>query len=359
MKEFARIGMVGMLVVAMAMTAGAQVSSNGIKGKLDIAFNTRTQLDDSGKPQPKIKDVYTLDLGVTDTLMFKGTVEDQPTLLDKNTGMEKQQGVLSYNLDLWVINPKDASQKKAVGKFTGGVPLDKKGAYLYEKGTMRLAVDAAGTAREFESKFRGVAQGVPPKSESLAEKAKIQMEKVRNQVKGKIIELVVTKYDKMVFQDLVIAAGPVQKYTEAQVGGEMMFDYERSAWYFRGVSVTYTVDGKTVTDKLTGNIKWTEGKLQNGVRDGEYQFDVRVNEPELKGEAAVFKAGDDESAFFTVDPTLCSLTGSAKYKDTIRDEVVTASSITIDQTGNNLSKHQLVYLAKLLWMVCIRPMNAE
>ena len=68
---------------------------------------------------------------------------------------------------------------------------------------------------------------------------------------------------------------------------------------------------------------------------------------------------DDESAFFAVDNTVMGLTGDAAYKDTMRGEDVTASSVTINLTGNQLTKVQMVNLGKMLWLVDIVPLNAE
>jgi hypothetical protein len=191
-------------------------------------------------------------------------------------------------------------------------------------------------------------------------RAKKQAETLKRQVQGKTISLVVTDYDKMTFNGLVLPAGPVQAYPEAQVGGEMIYDYERNVWYFNGVTLTYQSEGKTVTDKIGGNIKWVESPQRKANGEGQYDFDIRVNEPEEKGtEAAAFQPSTDESAFFAVDTSLASLTGTAKYKDTMRGETVTQSEVAIDLTGNKLNKPQMLNLAKLVWMVCVVPMNAE
>ena len=125
--------------------------------------------------------------------------------------------------------------------------------------------------------------------------------------------------------------------------------------------MSYIVGGKTLTDKLTGNIKWVESPNYKTNGEGEYQFDVRVNEPEQpSNETAVFqKAADDEAAFFATDNTLPSLVGTAKYKDQRRGETVASSTVTVDLTGNNLTKVQTVNLFKLIWLTCIVPMNSD
>lgn len=343
-----------------AVAAVQPTPVNTVKGKLDIQFNSRTQLDDSGKPKAGVKDVYTFDLQVVDTAIFQGTIEHLPTILSDTLGTEKQAGVLNYNLSLLVANPANLTQKRAVGKLVGGVQIDKKGVYNYDKGTLRIAVDAAGTASGFESAFRGTAAGKPPKSSSTLSRIKKQAQTMTRKVQGKTVKLVVTDYDIMTLNGLVLAAGPVKTYPETTVNGEMLYDYERSAWYFRGLTMTYQMDGKPVTDKLTGNIKWVESPQRKTNGEGEYQFDVRFNEPEEKaGETAVFQPVDDEAAFFAVDKTMPSLTGTAKYKDQMRGETVASSAVSIDLTGNNLNKQQVMNATKLIWLVAVVPVNAE
>jgi hypothetical protein len=348
------------LVVALTVSLNAAAPVPKVTGKMDIQFQTRTQVDDSGRPNTGIMDQYKLDLAVTDSLLFQGGITHLPVIFGSVLGTERQQAALNYDLNLSVRNPANPAVTKAIGKLVGSVPIDKKGVYQYGNGTLRIAVDAMGKASEFTSAFRGQALGKPPKGSSLLDRATQQAVSVTKVVKGQTKSIVVTKYDKMTLNGMVLAAGPVKIYPETQVNGEMLYDYERSAWYFRGVSLSYQVDGKTVTDKVSGNIKWVESPQRKTTGEGEYQFDVRVNEPEAKqAEAAVFAPADNEASFFEADATLAALVGSAKYKDTMSGDTVTASAVTIDLTGNNLSKLQVVNLTKLIWIVCVVPVNAE
>ncbi|MCL5282205.1 MAG: hypothetical protein M1376_20135 [Planctomycetes bacterium] len=189
---------------------------------------------------------------------------------------------------------------------------------------------------------------------------KKQAQTLTRQVKGKTVSLIVKDYDIMTLRGLVLAAGPVRTYPETTVNGEMMYDYERSAWYFRGLTMTYQAEGKTVTDKITGNIKWVESPQRKTNGQGQYEFDVRCNEPEAtSSEAAVFQKADDEAAFFATDTSMPSLTGTARYVDRFRGETVTSSAVTIDLTGNNLNKPQVVNAFKLIWLVSVVPVNSE
>ncbi len=348
------------VLVALLIALPAVAADNTIKGKLDIQFNSRVQTDSGGNPTPGVKDVYTFDVAVVDTLGFQGTIQALPTILTARMGSEKQRASLVYNLNLSVANPANLTQKRTVGKLVGEVQVDKQGTYLFDQGTLRIAVDAAGKATGFESAFRGTAVGKPPKNTSLAEKVKKQAQTLTRQVKGKTVSLIVKDYDIMTLRGLVLAAGPVRSYPETTVNGEMMYDYERSAWYFRNLTMTYQAEGKTVTDKVSGNIKWVESPQRKTNGQGQYEFDVRFNEPEqTSSEAAVFQKADDEAAFFATDTSLPSLTGTAKYVDRFRGETVTSSAVGIDLVGNNLNKTQVVNAFKLIWLVSVVPVNAE
>lgn len=361
---------------APATSAANTASNQSITGKIDIAYNSRVQVDDNGNPKEGVQDVYTFNVDVTPTINYSGTIKYQPTILSSVLGRETQASTLAYDLSMSLRNPQNLGQSKMIGKLVGTVPIDKKGIYHYGDGTLRAAVDATGKAAGFESKFQGLAAGKPPKDKSTLGSIKKQAVSVTKMVKGSAVKITVTDYDVMMFTDLVMAAGPVKAFPDTRVNGRVLYDYERSAWYFDGVTMTYTgADGKAITDKLSGNIKWVEDpqRLSNGL--GEYQFDVRVNEPQqAAGENAAFQAVENEADFFTADATLPCLTGSMKYKDTIRanpnapadataDEkvIVSASAVTINLTANNLGtdKTRIMNLWKLLGLVEVVPMNAE
>ena len=362
------------LVCTLALVARAQPAApaaaaadptkgpvDAIKGTIDIKYNSRLQVDKDGNPtQIGAKDVYVLDFAVLNTLVFQGQIEHTPTIFSSILGREKQAGMLNYNLTLQVRNPANLSQTRSVGKLVGTVPIDTKGVYIYDQGNLRMAIEATGSASGFESKFRGRAAGKPPKNASMLGQAKQNAKKFTRKVKGQTVSLIVTRYDEMDFTDLVLAAGPVKAYPEMRVNGKMTFDYDRYVWFFEAVTMSYTVDGKTFTDKLSGNIKWVEDPQRETNGKGRYEFDVRFNEPELKSdESAVFKPAGDESDFFTTDPTLSCLTGVMEYVDTMREKRVLSSKVKVDLKGNNLTKNQQVGAFKLLQLVDIVPLNAE
>lgn len=328
-----------------------------IKGDMSIKFNTRTNTDSDGKAKEGVTDKYTLAVNVSNSALFRGTIQHTPHI----SGMvgTAQPAHLDYAVECDVVNPKNPSQTRNVGRLFGSVPVDDKNVYRFADGNLKLVVFPVGTAKGFESTFKGLAVGkAPASSEGFLSKLKKEALNITKSVNGKSVAISVTKYDKMEFQAHVLAAGPVQIYPEAQVSGNMIYDYGRTAWYFDGVTITYVVDGRQFQDKLTGNIRWVEAANRAASGEGEYQFDVRVNEP-AQTEASVFSGPADESAFFSTDDTIPALTGVMKYKDTMNGETVTSSVVTVDLKGNKLTKQQAMNLAKLLLLSTTVPLNAE
>jgi hypothetical protein len=349
-------------LIALSSTAlyGASNQPVFIKGTMEIKFNSRVQLSPEGKVQPGIRDSYRLDLNFSDSAKIAGTITNTPAIYSETLGLEKQAGQLDYRLDLSVVNPANPSQQRSVGNITGTLPVDRSGAYRFSDGSLRIGVNATGRAAGFESRFTGTAIGKQPESSSLISKLKKDAIKLTKQVQGKTIAIVVNNYDKMQFISHGLAQGPVSSYTDSQVNGEMLYDYERSVWYFQGVTISYTSESKPVNDKLTGNIRWIEKPRSGATRDGEYQFDVRFNEPvQNSNESAVFTAAADENSFFESDPKISSVVGSMKYKDTFAGDNVSMSAIVVDLNGNQVTRQQAMNLFKLIFVSAVVPFNSE
>jgi hypothetical protein len=351
-----------LLGVASATLAIAQVQPSApvdtfIKGDAAIKFNTRTNVDADGKVKEGVTDKYALSINVSNSVLFRGTIESTP-YISKIVG-SSQLAHLDYTVDCDVVNPKNPAQTRNVGRIFGTVPVDEKNVYHFTDGNLKTVVFPVGTAKGFESTFKGLALGKPPSSgEGFLTKLKNEALNITKSVNGKSVAIAVTKYDKMQFQAHVLGAGPVQIYPDTTVNGAMIYDYGRTAWYFDNVTVTYAVDGRAYADKLTGNIRWIESPNRASNGEGEYQFDVRVNEP-AQTESAAFTGPADEAAFFATDDTIPALTGVIKYKDTMAGDTVIASGITVDLKGTKLSKQQAMYLAKLVFFSLVVPLNAE
>lgn len=345
-----------LLSALLSVVAFAQVPSltsppvvTFIKGDLGIKFNTRTQLD-GDKPKAGVADVYTLNVNVSNSARFQGTIEHKPTI--KGMVGISQPGQIAYAINLDVVNPNNPAQTRNIGNLYGTVPIDPQNIYHFEFGEPKVSVFGAGSAKGFDSKFTGQAAGKPPAdSGGMLDRLKKEALSITKNIGGKTVALTVTKYDKMEFKGHVLAAGPVQIYSEVTINGGFVYDYARTAWFFEGVTATYSVDGSLRADKISGNIRWDSAR-------SEYQFDIRINE-KLATEASVFSGTTSEADFFAVDSTVESLTGTMKYKDTTSGEITTSSAVTVDLVGNKLTKQQTMYLCKLLFLSSIVPLNSD
>lgn len=315
-----------------------------IKGEMAINFNARTRNEEG------VTNRYVLNINVNDSVLFRGNIEHLPTITSTFGG---QKSKLTFNVDADVVNPRNVSQTRNVGKISGSVPISERNVYNWAGGNVVISVFGIGSAPGFTGKFGGIALGKPPATSNFMNKAKESLS--LSNKKGKII---ITKYDKMEFQGHTLASGPVAVYPEVQVNGPLFYDYDRSAWFLQNVTVQYSADGRRMVDVLTGNIRWIESPNYKISGLGEYQFDIRINEP-APSEAAAFSAPADEAAFFASDTTTPSLVGTMKYKDTIINGTVTASTIQIDLKGTAITKQQVMYLCKLVILSSVVPMNDQ
>lgn len=339
-----------------------------IVGTMQIDYNTRTMKDTSGdlkegSAAKGAKDKYKVDITVAKTTAFTGEVRRQPNLLSKLLAKKQQSAQIEYSLDLSVINPKDPKQKKVVGKWAGTVPIDEaSGAYdlaggAAQESALRMKVDAAGAASGFEEKFGGRLMGKALKKENLAEYT------FKRLIGDREVKVVVKKADPMRFEQIKLAKGPSENYPNTIVNGRLDYDYETSNWYTDGIRFSYTADGKTVEDVLTGSIKWVEDPQRASNGKGYYEFNLRFNEEKNKApknEADAFKKMSDEDAFFAVDNTIPCLTGRISYVDSMvaGSDLPASSKVTYNLHANKLTKQQIVNFFKL-WMICVGPTNDE
>jgi hypothetical protein len=324
-----------------------------VKGTIEIQYLTRTQTRDDGLPMPGVVDLYKIDINVDNSAQFVGEIRSMPPLVAGGffSPSDVQQGRVDYSVDLYSFNPKNPAQKKVVGRLYGAVPVDTKGVYRYNDGTLKVGINSVGTAKGFESKFAGLANGrapAPPRKEgeedqSLMARLKRAKQSVTKMVNGVPKQIIVANYDKMDYVDVALAGGPSADYPEARVNGTALYDYERKAWLFQGLRIG--------DDRISGNILWLANPNKDG---GTYQFDVRVNEPEVSGTAAQFEESAGDGDFWGVDPNVKALTGTMTYRDT-----ATSSTVTVDLVGAGLTRPQTMALAKLFLCVNAVPMNSD
>lgn len=359
-----------LILLALASSAMAQITPPGIKpatpetfvtGTLNIDYATRVSEGKNG-----VVDTYRFDVNVSNSSKFHGTITQLPFKAGTmGTNYGSQSGNLTYDFKLDVLNPKNPAQSLNVGIMAGTVPVNAQNVYDFDRSNLTTRVFARGTAKGFDSPAKGVALGKPPTpAKGLIDRLKPAMTFTK-QVGGQQQRIVVTRYDIMEFRNHVLPAGPVQIYGESVVNGKAVFGYDRNCWYFDRLVITYVAidaNGHSTEERetITGDIRWVEdpNRKTNGI--GEYQLDLRVNE-KPPAEDAQFAPPSDEASFFTSDASVKGLSGTIKYLDkmTSDGDSCTASAITIDLHGNQLTKIETMNLAKLILFSLTVPFNAE
>lgn len=343
------------LLMVFSLVVNAQTNvQTFIKGDVLIKYNSRGE-------DKSAKDVYTVNINVANSALFHGTITDTPLVMGGLMGNTvKQPRSLNYDLACDVVNPKNPTQTKNVGRLYGLVPIDPAGVYHYDTGTLTVSVLPMGNAGGFDSKFGGTAAGKPlVRPANWLDNLKRDAVNITRSVNGKTMTVVLKKYDKMTFNQHVIGTGPVQTYQAVTVNGEMLYDYDKYSWFFNNVTIQYAVNGVVKIDRLTGNIRWVEDKNRKSNGIGEYQFDIRVNEPQPTEGSVFTQTTNDESSFFETDTTVPALTGTMKYKDSLSGETTLSSSVAVELVGNNISKQQTMALCKLIIFSAVVPMNAD
>ncbi len=360
-----RVALGSSLCAALSFVGHAQeITENGIiTGTMEIDFPTRYKVDSNGQPEKGVKDQYKLQLSVAKTQEYSGVIYRVPRLTTEagivQGERETQGNQLEYSVDLTVINPNDPTQKKAVGKWVGVVPIDGNGVYDLTGTTQsphRVQIDAIGRAPAFTERYSGRLVGKPRER-----KASKGIQFVRK-IAGKEVRFQVTNSDPMRFENVTLAAGPAQIYPRTTVHGSLDYDYDTGNWLTSGLKFRYSFDGKDVEDVVSGTIKWVEDPNRDSNGKGRYEFNLRFNEATANpasSEADAFAGLSDEEAFFAVDNSIPALTGTVDYVDTIDgDGRVTQSKVTYNLNANKLTKQQIVNFIKL-WLVGIGPINDE
>lgn len=226
-----------------------QITMDGaIAGTMDIEFGTRTNLDTTGdlkegSPALGAKDTYRFTINVAKTTEFSGAVTRQPNLYTRTLARRKQDALLTYSIDLAVLNPRDLKQKRVVGKWVGTVPIDTAtGAYDLAGGKakespLRFAVDAVGRASAFQDYFAGRLVGKAEKKDNLAQYT------FKRVIGERTVTVTVKKTDPMKFDNMILAMGPAEVYPRTVVNGRLDYDYETGNWYTDGIRMRYTLDG--------------------------------------------------------------------------------------------------------------------
>ncbi len=343
----------------------AGVVKDAITGSMTINFSSRTNKDTTGSlkegsPAKGATDVYYTDLLINQFVRFNGQIIRQPNLYSKTLHRRVQDAQLHYDLTIGVVNPKNPDQKKNIGKWTGLVPINTEtGAYELAGGAksdspLRFDVESAGAIHAYRDNFGGELVGKAEKKDTLA--AYTYKRVLPN---GKEADVVVKRSDPMRFDNIVLPHGPSDNYPRVTVSGRLDYDYETGNYYTDGIKLAYNLDGKDVADTITGSIKWIEDADRKTSGKGHYEFNLRWNEDKNKStEASAFESVKQEDAFFVVDNSVPSLTGTIEYIDTGDMNAPSQSKVTYHLDANRLEKHQIMAFAKL-WLVAVGPTNDE
>lgn len=354
--------MTAVAALAVAFSVSAQTNTPlFIRGQMNINFVTH-----QNPPNTKgIQDVYDINLNVANSVLFHGKMTDRPQIVEGLfTKAITQPRSLKYNVSCDVMNPKNPAQvKKDISTLQGFVNIAPTGEYNYSGGLGFSVLDRMAGS---DSKFSGVAAGKPlGRPSNWLDTLQCQVVNItRVSSSGKVTTVSLKKYDKMEFRSLVLAAGPIPLYQDTTVNGEMLYDYDKNTWFFNNVNVSYavTVNGENVikSDRITGTIRWVEDEHRKSNGLGEYQFDIRVNEPIAAEGAAFASTTSDESSFFSTDTVAPGLSGTMKYHDTLNGEGDTLKSeVAIDLVGNSITKQQLMILNKIVIFISVIPMNSD
>lgn len=340
---------------------------DAITGTMNADFGTRTNTDNAGAPAAGATDVYTVDLGLMNSVVLRGNVTRQPWLPNKLTGSTAQDGFLAYDLKSIIKNPANPNETRPLGGWVGAMRLDGYGKYFLAdspegKGKLRIATDSIGKITGFTSEFAGQIQGRTPEQAGLwgfANRASKKVSKVylRN-VGGKAIKHEVANADPMNFEKVDLAQGPLAGYSKSRVEGSIDYDAEQGIWYV-DIKAGYNSEGKDYTDRMSGTIRWNEdaNRKTNGI--GWYDVNVRLNE-KIATEADAFLPANttSEDAFFAADTAVPGFTGRIDYVDKLDGETVTSSKVTYKVAAAEASKIQVANFAKIL-LLMIGPFNDE
>jgi hypothetical protein len=335
-----------------------------VKGGIAINYLVRQQGASVGGP----KNVYNLNINVSNSALMHGTILDTPQVISGWPNKTIKQGrSLQFDISLDIVNPKhpDPTDPKSVlnvGRMSGRVPIHSDGTYNYDEGNVTNDILPIRQGSGFSSRYYGVTVGKPlGRPANWMETLNRKAVSLTRSVNGRRVTVVLNKYDKMEFRQNVIGAGPTLNYPVVKVNGEMLYDYIKNCWFLNNVTHEYESNGTVKFDRLTGTIRWIESPERATNGEGEYQFDIRLNEPSVSADTAFQPSKEqDDSAFFDTDSTLPSVTGTMKYKDNLsKDGTTVSSAVTIDLQGNNITKAQLMNVTKMVLLSAVVPMNDD
>lgn len=341
-----------------------------LTGTMTVDYNSRSLRSSSGT------DAYDLtELAVADLMILKGTVQRTP-------GKS-----LVYSVKFDVVNPSNPSQiAREVAILRGDLQIDSNGRYIPDAGRLRIdVVKGNQTSSPFGGSIQG--RGVTRWWEVGEQFRKAQKEATKiysRVVDGKVVSIQVKNPDPLRFERTQLAAGPFSFLPETRVSGNLDFDYELGNWLTdqNGVTFSYTVADRSLTDRVSGSIRYVE---ENGnftdkagkkrPYTGYYEYNLRWNEQAVNNDNSFFDSGAAQAqtdAFFsTTDQSKPGLYGRVYYNDSEdackrvkgeggKDQCVgpTRSEVTWDLKAEKLTYAQLANWVKLEQLI-LGPLTDE
>ncbi len=284
-----------------------------VTGKVTVNFGSRLATGATGVDVYKIENMTTADL-----MVLNGTIQRAP---ERN---------MTYSLTVDVFNPKTPGQvAKEVAIMRGDLEIDFSGRYLPEPGKLRLDVVKG---QKTSSNFRGVLKGREivrwwdiAKQLKTAQRTATKI--YSRAIGGKVVSIEVKNPDPLGFDGLVLAAGPFTYLPETTVRGSLDYDYELGNWLTdnQGLKLSYQLGEKSITDTITGSIRFVEEKGSATVDGkpvpytGYYEYSLRYNEVTPAADQAFFDPKDfaaQADAFFdTADQSKPGIYGRAYFED--------------------------------------------
>ncbi|MFG1358255.1 hypothetical protein [Xanthobacter pseudotagetidis] len=364
----------------VAVPAFAQQPSQALKeipadkarlaGTMTVDYNSRLARPSTGT------DIYEIgDLAVADLMILKGQVQRTP-------GKS-----LTYSVKFDVVNPSNPSQiAREVAILRGDLPIDNNGRYTPDAGRLRLDIvkgnqttSAVGGAIQGRNVTRWWEVG------EQFRKAQKEADKVYSRyVDGKVVSIQVKNPDPLRFERAQLPSGPFSFLPEVRVSGNLDYDYELGNWLTdqNGVTFTYTVADRSITDRVGGSIRYVEEEGSFTDKAGKkkpytgyYEYNLRWNEQAVQNDQSFFDASAAQAqadAFFSnADQTKPGLYGRVYYNDSedgckrVKGEDgkfscvgPTRSEITYDLKAEKLTYAQLSNWVKLELLI-LGPLTDE
>jgi len=184
-----------------------------------------------------------------------------------------------------------------------------------------------------DAKFAG--KVISPSRAATASTKDVTVERVSDGKKFKYS----VKAESMSFSGFTIGQGPTVRHPDVKVGGEMAYEVATKDWLVNGLSFSYSLKGKPVTDKISGGMAWVGSA---------YEVAFLFNDDLSKGKDVVEVKSGDFKNLITASSDTPAITGRIS---------VDANKINFDLSAQNVSEQQVMSMFKFLVSILV-PINS-